>query len=209
MKKLFALLLTLTLLLPGLALAEFDTDTLLERENAIQSVNAQWDTIYSLSNPFYMGEIGEAWADNADTMMVTLDYIQKADLDMTLVRVDVLVMLYDMMRADTVTFTVGGKTYAFAVEAEVFEYDGIYQEDYIICLTDASLPFLKAIAQQKKDNPIPVAFSCGGEVMLEAQVVIPGDDAAHLYDLYIDLGGKTQELKSIDDNWPVEIKKVK
>ena len=128
---------------------------------------------------------------------------------MTLIRVDVLLMIYDMLCADAVTFTVGGKTYAFSVTADVFEYDGVYQEDYVICLTDASLPFLKTIAQQKKDDPIPVAFSCEGEVMLEAQVVIPGEDAARIYDLYIDLGGKTQALKEIDDLWPVEIRKVK
>lgn len=203
MKKLTALLLALTLLLPGLAQADFDTKALLTQEGVIESMNAQLDTVYSLPNPFYMGEVDDG------TLLVTLDYVHKNGLDMTLIRVDVLLMIYDMLCADAVTFTAGGKTYAFSVTADVFEYDGVYQEDYVICLTDASLPFLKAIAQQKKDDPIPVAFSCEGKVMLEAQVVIPGEDAARIYDLYIDLGGKTQALKEIDDLWPVEIRKVK
>lgn len=210
MKKLTALLLALTLLLPGLALAEFDTAALLEQENVLQSVDAQWNTVYSLSNPFYMGEIGESWQGLGDSLLVTLDYIERSDLyGMTLIRVDVLLMAYEMLGADTVTFTVGGKSYAFAVRADVFEYDGVYQEDYIICLTDASLLFLKAIAQQKTDAPIPVTFSREGETMLEAQVVISGADAARIYDLYIDLGGKKQDLKVIDEMWPVEIRKVK
>ena len=119
----------------------------------------------------------------------------------------VLLMLEDMLRADTVAITVAGKRYAFSVTAEVFEYDGIYQEDYAICLTDAGLSFLKALAQQKKDDPIPVEFLVEDEVRLSGVVVIPGDDAAKIYDLYIDLGGKTQELKSIDDLWPVKVTK--
>lgn len=202
MKKLIALLLIL-LLLPAVGLAEFDTAALLERENVLQSMDANWDTVYSLSDVFYMGEIEDG------TLLVTLDYIEKAELDMTLIRVDALLMIYDMMTADTVTFTVGGKNYAFTVQADVFEYDGVYQEDYVICLTDASLPFLKAVAQQKKDDPIPVAFSSLGEVLLTGEVVIPGEDAAHFYDLYVDLGGKKQALKDIDDMWPCEITKVK
>lgn len=209
MKKLIALLLAL-MLLPGLALAEFDTAALLEQDGVLQSVDAQWNTVYSLSNPFYMGEIGESWQDYGDSLLVTLDYIERSDLyGMTLIRVDVLLMAYEMLGVDTVTFTVGGKSYAFTVSADVFEYDGVYQEEYVICLTDASLPFLKAIAQQKTDAPIPVMFSREGEVVLEAQVVISGEDAAHIYDLYIDLGGKKQDLKAIDDMWPVEIRKVK
>lgn len=202
MKKLIALLLTLVLL-PAVALAEFDTETLLERANVTRSFDKNQDTVYSLSDVFYLGEIDEG------TLLLTLDFVEKSALDMTLIRVDVLLMLYDMMVADTVTFTVGGKSYAFTVEPETFEYDGIYQEEYILCLTDASLPFLKALAQQKKDAPIPVAFSRMGEVRLEGQIVVPGEDAATFYDLYIDLGGKKQDLKSIDDMWPCEIVKVK
>lgn len=200
MKKLLALLMLLTLM-PCAAMADFDTDTLLEQPGLTQSLDASWNTIYSLPMPFYMGEVEDG------ELLVTLDYIHHAEVEMTLVRVDVLLMLEDMLRADTVTFTVGGKCYAFSVTAEVFEYDGIYQEDYAICLTDAGLPFLKALAQQKKDDPIPVEFLVEDEVRLSGVVVIPGDDAAEIYDLYIDLGGKTQELKSINDLWPVKITK--
>ncbi len=200
MKKLLALLMLLVLV-PCAAMADFDTDALLEQPGLTQSLDAGWNTIYSLPMPFYLGEIDDG------ELLVTLDYIHHAEVDMTLIRVDVLLMLEDMMRADTAAFTVGGKRYAFSVTPEVFEYDGIYQEDYAICLTDASLPFLKAIAQQKKDDPIPVEFLVEDEVRLAGVVVIPGDDAAKIYDLYIDLGGKTQELKSIDDLWPVKITK--
>ena len=204
MKKLIALFFLLTLLLPGAALAEFDVDGLYEREpNVIEMMTDSWDTVYSLSNPLYMGEI-----DNG-MMIVSLDYVSKPQLQATLIRVDVVLMLEEPLNADTVVFTVGGKRYAFTLEADTYEYDGTYQEEFAICLTDASLPFLKAVAQQKKDDPIPVAFLSMGEVVLEGSVVLPGSDAAHIYDLYIDLGGKTQDLKSLDEEWPCEITKAK
>ena len=71
MKKLTALLLALTLLLPGLAQADFDTKALLTQEGVIESMNAQLDTVYSLPNPFYMGEVDDG------TLLVTLDYVHK------------------------------------------------------------------------------------------------------------------------------------
>ena len=43
----------------------------------------------------------------------------------------------------------------------------------------------------------------------EDTVVIPGDDAAWIYDTFVNLGGKTQPLKEIDDMWPCTITKVK
>lgn len=202
MKKLLSLVLALALL-PAAAWAEFDLDGLFAREEVTESVDAAWNTVYSLSNPFYLGEIEDG------TLMVTLDYIRDSQTDMILIRVDVLAMLYDLMRADTLTFTVGGKQYAFGVTADVFEYDGVYQEEYVICLSDTSLPFLKAIAQQKKDDPIPVTFLRAGEPVLEGVVVIPGDDAASIYDLFIDLGGKKQDLQSVGERWPCGISKAK
>lgn len=201
MKKLIALLLAL-LLLPTMAVADFDTQALRETENCIIMMQpGTWDTLICPMNQPYRGEIEDG------SLKVSVDYIEKVDLDMTLIRVAVQLEVFENVYADTILFRVGKKTYAFSVQAEVFEYDGIYQEDHYICLTDASLPFLKAIAQQKKDDPIPLTFLRGGETVLEGHVVIPGEDAAWIYDRYINLGGKTQDLKSIDENWPCEIKK--
>lgn len=203
MKKLLALLLAL-LMLPCAATAEFDRERLRETENCLVTVQPKtWDTIVSPANQPYMGELDDG------TMLVCVDYIEKVNLDVTLVRVAVSLMIYDRTWADTVVFTVGGKEYAFSVEAEAYEYDGLCMEDYNICLTDAGLPFLKALAQQKQDDPIPVAFVSGGETRLTGRVVIPGEEAAWLYDYYIDLGGKTQGLKALDDMWPVTVTKVK
>lgn len=204
MKKLIAALLALVLALPAAALAEFNNEELERTENCIIMMQpGTWDLLVCPVNQPFKGEMADGWLD------VSVDFVEKVDLDMTLIRVAVGIEVFDNVYADTITFTVGGKCYAFAVQAEVFEYDGVYQEDYYICLTDASLPFLKAIAQQKKDEPIPLAFISGGETVMTGSVVIPGEDAAWIYDLFIDLGGKSQDLKSVDEMWPCTITKVK
>ena len=172
MKKLLILLLTLALLPLG-ASAEFNNEALHQLEDCIIMMQpGTWDVLVCPVNQPYQGEMEDAWLD------VSVDFVEKADLDMTLVRVAVAVDVFDNLYADTIAFTVGGKCYAFAVEAEVFEYDAVYQEDYAICLTDASLPFLKALAQQKKDDPIAVEFISMEETVASGRVVIPGEEAA-------------------------------
>lgn len=202
MRKLMALL--LLLLLPCAALADFDNEALRETENCIIMMQpGSWETLICPINQPYRGEIDDG------LLKVSIDYIEKSDLSMTLIRLAVQIEVYDNVYADRVVFTVGGKNYAFAAQPELNEYDGIYMEDYYICLTDASLPFLKALAQQKKDDPIPVTFVHEGAAVLTGRVVLPGDDAAQIYDRFINLGGKTQDLKSTNDMWPCEITKVK
>ena len=203
MKKLIAAFFV-ALLLPVFALAEFNNAELQRTENCIVMMQpGSWDVLVCPMNQPYQGELADGWLD------VSVDYIQKVDLDMTLIRVAVAVEVYDNLYADTIAFTVGDKRYAFSVQAEVFEYDGVYQEDYFICLTDASLPFLKAVAQQKKDEPIPVEFISLEETVTTGSVILPGEEVAWIYDLFIDLGGKSQDLKSVDDLWPCRITKVK
>lgn len=203
MRRLLTMLLAL-LLLPVAALAEFNTEALRLEEGFITMMRpGTWDMLYCPANQPYLGEMEDAWLD------VSVDFVELADIDMTLVRVSVRVETYDNIYADTLVFTVGGKEYAFAVQADVFEYDAVYQETYDVCLTQESLAFLKALAQQKKDSPIPVALISGGETVMTGSVVIPGAEAARIYDLFIDLGGKSQDLKSVEELWPCTITKAK
>ena len=207
MKRVMAALLALMLLLPVLAQAEFNNAELERLEGCMVLLHpGTLDTLDTLVCPLnqpFEGEMEDAWLE------VSVDFVEKTELDMTLIRVAVGIEVFDNVYADAVAFTVGGKRYAFSAQADVFEYDGVYQEDYYICLTDASLDFLKALAQQKKDDPIPVEFISLDEVVTTGTVVIPGDDAAWIYDTFVNLGGKTQPLKEIDDMWPCTITKVK
>ena len=48
-----------------------------------------------------------------------------------------------------------------------------------------------------------------GEAVFSGTVIIPGEDAAWLYDRFIDLGGKRQNLGRFELRWPCAVEKVK
>ena len=205
MKKLLALLLLLCCL-PFGALAEFDTEELQRTENTYTFTHpGTVNTVTRLLNQPYWGQVDEPWDGD---LCAYVDYVTMPDYEATLIRLFIGTESFDPIAAEEMRLTVAGKSYTFTVTYEQTEYDGIYMEDYIVCLTDASLPLLKAIAQQKTDEPIPVEFLLLGEIVFVGQVIIPGEDAALLYDRYIDLGGKMQELKKLDEVWPCKVEKV-
>lgn len=208
MKRMIAVLCCL-LLMASLASAEnvFDNAALRQMENAMvfNPTPGSVDTVVRppLNQP-YIGQVDEPY----DGFLVAyVDYIILPDYDATLLRLMVATEAFDPIKADEMRLTVSGRRYTFAMDSRWEEYDGIYMEDYTTCLTDASLPLLKAIAQTKQDAPIPVEFLSLGEVVFAGQVVIPGDDAADLYDRFINLGGKKQDLKKLDDVWPCKVEK--
>ena len=207
MKKLPAFLIAL-LLMTSAALAEFDLAPLKsDPDLSVFTQPGTVNTVYRPLNQPFIGQVDEAFEGE---MVVYADYISLVDEGVTLLRLMVSTVAYDLpLNADQLRMTVGGKRYTITVHHEESEYDGLYMEDYSACLTDASLPLLKAIAQQKNDAPIPVELLSLGDVVFSGLVVIPGEEAAGLYDRFIDLGGKKQELRKLDALWPCEVEKVK
>lgn len=203
MKRIIALLLCL-LMTAALAESPFDVTELRQTENMnIFTPYGSVDTVVRPMNQPYMGQVDAPYDGG---IIAYVDYVTLVDADATLLRLVVSIEAYDPVSADQMRITVGKKTYTFDVDYEQSEYDGLYMEDYAVCLTDASLPLLKAIAQQKKDEPIPVEFLSLGDVAFAGVVIIPGQEAAQLYDRFIDLGGKKQELKRLDATWPCTVK---
>lgn len=207
MKKLAAFLIAL-LLMTSAALAEFDLAPLKsDPDLSVFTQPGTVNTVYRPVNQPFIGQVDEAFEGE---MVVYADYISLVDEGVTLLRLMVSTVAYDLpLNADQLRMTVGGKRYTITVHHEESEYDGLYMEDFSACLTDASLPLLKAIAQQKNDAPIPVELLSLGDVVFSGLVVIPGEEAAGLYDRFIDLGGKKQELRKLDALWPCEVEKAK
>ncbi len=207
MKKLLVFLLTLMLFVPA-ASAEFDLSPLKSDPNMMSF--PQQGTVNTVYRPMNQPFIGQPDEPFDGELVAYVDYITLVDEDMTLLRLTVSTVAYESpVNAEQLRLTVGGKHYTFPVSREVSEYDGLYMEDHSVCLTDTSLPLLKAIAQQKKDAPIPVTLLCEGETVFSGLVVIPGDEAAKLYDQFVNLGGKKQELKKLDQRWPCQVEKAK
>ena len=206
MKRLIALVLAL-LLCGSAALAEFDTASLRDMENTTTFTHpGTVNTVTRLLNQPYLAQVD---APGEGELSVFVDFITLPDYEVTLLRLLTGTVTYAPLAANEMRITVGGKRYTFTVNYEQSEYDGIYMEDYAVCLTDTSLPLLKAIAQQKTDKPIQVEYLSLGEVVFSAQVIIPGQDAALIYDRFVDYGGKKQDLSWYDAMWPCKVEKVK
>ena len=206
MKRLIALVLAL-LLCGSAALAEFDTASLRDMENTTTFTHpGTVNTVTRLLNQPYLAQVD---APGEGELSVFVDFVTLPDYEVTLLRLLTGTVTYAPLAANEMRITAGGKRYTFTVNYEQSEYDGIYMEDYVVCLTDTSLPLLKAIAQQKTDKPIQVEYLSLGEVVFSAQVIIPGQDAALIYDRFVDYGGKKQDLSWYDVMWPCKVEKVK
>lgn len=193
------------LLLPAAAFAEseFDDEALRNMENyTVFGEPLTPNTVFRPVNQPYQGQVDEPYEG---WLVAYMDFVSMPDYGATLPRLLVSIETFEPIGADAMRLTVGGKTYTFAVTGERSEYDDVYMEDYAVCLSAASLPMMKVIAQQKKDQPIQVDFLVQEEVVFVGQVVLPGQEVADMYDAFIDLGGKRQDLKRFDEIWPCEI----
>lgn len=202
MKRFLACLL-LTLFLASPALAEIDLSPLKEDPDwtsfpAPGSVNTVWRSV----NPPYLGQVDEGFEGE---LVAYVDYITLVDAEATVPRLMICTVVWDMpLNAQELRLTVGKTRYTLTAAHTESEYDGVYMEDYESCLVGEGLNLLKAIAQQKTDAPIPVELLSGGNVVFSGLVVIPGEEAARIYDRYIDMGGKTQNTKPLEAVWSAE-----
>lgn len=198
MKRLTWLL--LVLLLCGTAQAEgFDQVMLEQRDgySVFREANQVDTVVRPLSQP-YGGEV-----DLMDgSLAVFLDFLQVADEDMTFLRLTLSLTSCDYVAAREMTVTVGGKDYVFQVQPQCTEYDLTYYEDFAVCLTDESLPMVKAMARSKTDT---FAIRLVGNATVEGSITLPLDEVADIYDTYVDLGGPAQRLDNCREEWPVAI----
>lgn len=197
--KLLAVLLALCLAGVPAGAEEFQTARLEEMEGFSTYTEANHvDVVVRSGDQPYAGQVELADGE----MAVFLDFIQKADEGMTLLRLTLSLTSYDYVAASELTITVGQTDYTFPLFPEVTEYDMTYFEDYVICLTDESLPMVKAMARSK-ENIFP--FRLTGVREVEGSITLPLDRVADLYDTYVDLGGLRQRLDLCREQWPVII----
>lgn len=199
MKRL-AWMLVLLLLLCTTALAEgFDQAALEQLENCDVYMDINHvDTVVRPQSQPYAGEVDLEDAELA----AFLDFIHMPGEDTTFLRLTLSLTSYEYVAAGEMTITVGGKEYVFMVFPEATEYDMTYFEDYIVCMTDESLPMIKAMARSREETfPIKLA----GATEVTGSITLDLDEVAWIYDTYIDLGGAQQHLDACRDTWPVMI----
>lgn len=199
MKRLIALCLMVGMLLTQ-ALAEentFDNAALEETENcAVYLSDNGVDTVVRPLNQPYMGTVEMEGAE----LIAYLDYVEMPGEDVTVLRLLLALTVPERLAANEVTVTVGKKDYVFSVMPMISEYDTTYYEDYALCMTDESLPMIKAMARAKDDSFL-VRFA--GDASLVGMITLPNADVAAIYDRYIDLGGERQGLEWLREQYPV------
>ena len=200
--KQFAALFLSVLMMTSAALADFAFDIAeLERtpDCMVYPEEGTADTVVRPMNQPFIGEI-----DGEGELIAYLDYLERADEETVVLRLVVSTALEEMLSAYKMTITVDKKSYAFDVSAVTSEYDRTYYEDYVVCFGAEGMKFVKAIAQTKKDDPLEISLE--SDRVITGRVIIPGDTAAYLYDRFIDLGGRKQNLDYFDELWPMEVK---
>ena len=202
MKRCFLLILAL-LLLSGTALAELDTRALEELPDmaVFPTDNGVDIVVRPLNQPFF-----GTCEDEEITVCAYIDYLEHADSGLVFLRLTVATTADHEIWAEELIVTVDKEQYAFPVHSRVDEYDQIFMEDYTVCLTDVSLPLLKALARSRKDTH---PFTLQGSSTVAGTLTIPGDAAAALYDAYVNLMGNRQNLEMYREMWPCTVTKLK
>ena len=145
----------------------------------------------------FSGRTEDAWEE----LTAYLDFVEDPDEDMTLMRLTVSLVSDRYLAANKLTVTAGSMDYVFEVDHMVSEYDMVYYEDYAVCLSDESLPLIRAMARSRADS---FAVILEGQETVRGEISLPPEEAARLYDLYINLGGTAQRLDLVRDRWPVQ-----
>jgi len=199
MKRLIALCLMVGMLLTQAWAEEnaFDNAALEETGNCYVYLSDNGvDTVVRPLNQPYMGTVEMEGAE----LIAYLDYVEMPSEDVTVLRLLLALTVPEHLAASEVTVTVGKKDYIFAVKPMITEYDTTYYEDYALCMTDESLPMIKAMARAKGDS-FSVCFA--GDVSLTGTITLPNADVADIYDRYIDLGGERQGLEWLREQYPM------
>lgn len=198
------LVLILLMLACTAALAEgFDQAALEQLEGC--SVYREANQVDTVVRPMSQPYAGQVSLEDAD-LAVFLDFIRLENQEVTLLRLTLSLSSCEYLAAGEMAITVAGKEYAFQVRPQVAEYDLTYYEDYAACLTDESLPMLKAMAGSRQDT-FPIRLT--GNLTVEGSITLPLDEVAALYDTYVDLGGPSQRLDCCREDWPVTISTTK
>lgn len=139
-----------------------------------------------------------------DELVCCLDFIEMPNENAVFLRLTLSLMTRSPLNASEMTVVVDGKRYVFSVTAAASEYDQLFFEDYAVCITDESMPLVKAVARSRRDG---FEATLHGDVDVACVISLPPESVKGIYDLYAGLGGLEQDLSPFRERWPVTITK--
>ena len=196
------LCLCVLLMISGCACAEVDAAFLEATEGAQVFLDDNGiDTVIRPSGQPFFGTM-----DHENMQLCSyLDYVEMPGMEDTVfIRLTLAVETWEQTSADRIGIRVGKENYIFEVNARISEYDMTYYEDYVICLTDKSLPMLKAMAGGKTDT---FELTLYGEKQITGRLELSRKTAKTVYNRYVDAKGHKQNLESFREIWPCIVEK--
>ena len=197
-----AVILLALMMIPFAPAAAEDGEPLFDLESLESDPAIAWfedangvDIIYRSTDQPWVGA-----CDDGSEALVFLDYAELANEDAVVLRLSVTLILEDMLTADTLTLSVDGKAWRFAVSAANNEYDQVFMEDYSVCLAGESLALLEALGQQGTKT---LHFELSGDRTISGSAEIPGSRIREIYAHWVTLGGTRQDLTKVEKHWPL------
>lgn len=196
MKRWLGWLLVL-MMLTGTAAAEVDQQRLLQGLDCTEQLEMNGvDTVLRPNNQPYIGTVEAEGCE----LIAYVDYVDMPNEGGVFVRLTMALMTPETLGASCMTLAFGGERWRFDVSPVTSEYDSVYYEDYAVCLSDESLPMLKALGRCGEAVTITLE---GAEATVMGSVALPKDDMAGLYDRFVDAGGLTQRFDILRERYPV------
>ena len=194
MKRFLAVLMMVILLLSTASAHEVDLSVLLEGIEYTEREDLNGvDVMYRPAT--------QPWRFETETgrLRVYLDYVDDANDDMLFLRLTMNFAAYEKLVTPHMTFTVDGNTWVATAEVNAEEYDGTYYHDYMLYFTDETDDLLKAIIRAEG----MVTVDIDGLEPFHAELELPAEEMADLYDRYVDAGGMRQRFEIYHSIWPL------
>jgi len=143
----------------------------------------------------------QPWRFETDNgrLRVYLDYVDNVTDDVLFLRLTLNFSAWEKLITPHITFTVDGKTWTATAETNVEEYDGTYYHDYMLYFTDETDDLLKAIIRAES----AVTVDIDGLEPFHAELTLPAEEMADLYDRYVNAGGMHQHFEIYHSVWPL------
>lgn len=194
MKRFLAVLLFLPLLLSSALAHEVNLSVLLEGIEYTEREDLNGiDTMYRPA--------AQPWRFETENgrLRVYLDYVDAVNDDMLFLRLTMNFSVYEKLVTPHMAFTVDGKTWIATAKVNAEEYDGTYYHDYMLYFTDETDDLLKAIVRAEG----LVTVNIDGLEPFHAELELPAEEMADLYDRYVNAGGMRQHFEIYHSMWPL------
>ena len=194
MKRMLCLLLAVCGLFGGALAHEADMTVLLEGLE-----HYEWPDL-NRSDTMYR-PVNQPWTAQTENGKLRMyrDYVDAVNEDVLFLRMTLNLQSDEKLTTPHVEITLGDTVWALTAMVATEEYDGTYYQDYMVYFTDESIDALKAMIRANGQLTIDI----DGVAPYHAEISVPPEELADLYDRYVNAGGLRQRFEMYHSEWPL------